>query len=154
MERLTIPGAAAATKPAETSKVSGSKIKEIPMKKVSRVFDIQKNNRIKNSFTEVPGTDMRACFNQSTWSPAMNMQQLSLGMSHLIMGDSLLRVMQNLRTSWITTATAFGGTSVGEFYRMVELMNPRKIVDIMVFIGTNNVSRAQTPRKLNGSRCW
>ena len=29
------------------------------MKKVLRVFDIEKNNQIKNSFTGVPETDMR-----------------------------------------------------------------------------------------------
>ena len=96
------------------------------MKKVWRVFDIQKNNRIKNSFTEVPGTDMRACFNQSTWSPVMNMQQLPLGMSHLIMGVSLMRVLQNLITSWSTMSMAFGGASVAEFYRLGGIDGPGK----------------------------
>ena len=47
----------------------------MPMKKVCRVFDIQKNNLIENDFTGVPDRDMRACFNQSTRRPAMNMQQ-------------------------------------------------------------------------------
>ena len=69
---------AAVTKLAKTSKTSDMKIGKMPMKKVSRVFDIQKNNQIRISFTGVPDTDMRACFNQSTWSPAMNMQQTPL----------------------------------------------------------------------------
>ena len=66
-------GAATATKPAETSNVSGRKMREMPLKKVSRVFDIQKDSETMNSFTRVPYMDMPACFNQSTWSPAMNM---------------------------------------------------------------------------------
>ena len=36
-----------------SGKTSTMKIREKPMKKVSRVVDIQKNNQIKNSFTGV-----------------------------------------------------------------------------------------------------
>ena len=72
------------TKSVKTSKTSDRKIRETPMKKVSRVFGIQKNNQIRNSFTGVPETDMRACFDRSTWSPAINMRQPPLGTSHLI----------------------------------------------------------------------
>ena len=49
------------------------------MKIVSRLFDIQKNNQIKNHFTGVPDTDLRACFNQSTWIPAMNFTVMAFG---------------------------------------------------------------------------
>ena len=96
---------------------------------------------MKNNFTRVPDADPRACFNQSTWSPAINMQQPPLGTSHLIMGDSLVRVLQNLRTTCITTVMAFGGTTIAQLFHMVELMNPGRIPNIMILIGTNNVSR-------------
>ena len=66
---------------------------------------------MKNNFTGVPDTNMRACFNRSTWSPAVNKQQPPLGTSHLILVDSLLRVLQNLRTSLITTVMNFGGAT-------------------------------------------
>ena len=36
----------------------------------------------------------------------------------------------------------FQDATVAQLYRMVELMNPGKIVDIMVLIGTNNLSRS------------
>ena len=111
------------------------------MKIVSPVFDVQKNNQVKNSFTGIPDADPRASFNRSTWSPAINLQQQPLGTSHLILGDSLLRVHQNIRTSWITTVMAFGGATIAQLYRMVELMNPGRIPNIMVLLGTNNVSR-------------
>ena len=81
LEVMKKTGAAAATKPAKTSKASGSKMREMPLKKVSRVFDIQKDSQIKKRFTRVPYTDMPACFNQSTWSPAINMYQPPLGTS-------------------------------------------------------------------------
>ena len=62
-----------------TEKASNRKIREMPMKNVSRVFDIQKKNQIKNSFMGIPNTDMRAIFNRSTWIPAMKLQQPRLG---------------------------------------------------------------------------
>ena len=105
------------------------------MKKVSRVFVVQKNNQVKNDFTGVLDADPRACFNQSTWSPAINMQQSPLGTSHLILGDSLVRVLQNLRTSCIIMVMAFVGATIAQLYQMVELMNPGRIPNIRILKG-------------------
>ena len=83
------------TLPAKTSRAPERKIREMPMKKVSRVFDVQKNNQVKNNFTGVPDADPRACFDRSTWSPAINMQQPPLGTSHLILDDSLVNILDH-----------------------------------------------------------
>ena len=37
---------------------------------------------------------------------------------------------------------AFGGATIAQLFRMVELMNPGRIPNIMIVIRTNNVSRA------------
>ena len=58
------------------------------------------------------------------------------------MNDSLVRVLLKLRTSWLTAVMAFGGPTVAQLYRMVELMNPGRIVDIMILMGTNNASKS------------
>ena len=129
------------TLPAKTPRAPERKIREMPIKKVSRVFDVQKNNQVRNNFTGVPDADPRACFNRSTWIPAINMQKTPLGKSHSILGDSLVRVLQNMRTSWITTVMAFGGATIVQLFRMVELMNPGRIPMTMILIGKNNVSR-------------
>ena len=129
------------TLPVKTSRAPERKLREIPMKKVSRVFDVQKNNLVKNNFTGFPDVGPRACFNQSTWIPAVNMQQPPLGTSHLILGDSLVRVLKIMRTSRITKLMAFGGATTSQLFRMVELMKPWRIPNIMILIGTNNVSR-------------
>ena len=86
-----------------SSKVPERRIRKMPAKKVSRVIDVQKNNQLKYNFTGVPEADSRACFNRATWIPAVNLQQPLLGTSHLILGDSLVRVPSNLRPSWVTT---------------------------------------------------
>ena len=140
-ETMARTGVSNTTLPAKSSKVPDRKILERPMKKVSRLIYVQKNNQVKNNITGVPDTDPRACFNRLTWSPAVNLQQPPLATSHLILGDSLMRVLQNLRTSWITTVMAFGGATIAQLFRMVELMNPRRIPNIIIVIGTNNVSR-------------
>ena len=69
------------------------------------------------------------------------MQQSPLATSHSILVDSLVRVLQNLRTSWITTMMAFGGTAISQLYRIVELMNPGRIPNLMILAGKISVSR-------------
>ena len=122
-----------------SSKAPERRIQKMPAKKVSRVIDIQKKNQLRYNFTGVPETDPRACFNRATWNPAVNLQQPPLGTSHLILGDSLVRVLSNLRTSWVTTVMAFGGATIAQLYRMVEQMNPGRIPSVMIQIGTNNI---------------
>ena len=124
-----------------SSRIPERKVRKMPAKKVSRMIDVQKNNQLKYNFTGVPETDPRACFNRATWSPAVNLQQPPLGTSHLILGDSLVRVLSNLRTSWVTTVMAFGGATIAQLYRMVELMNPGRIPNMMILVGTNDISR-------------
>ena len=138
-ETMARTGVSNTTLRTKSSKVPERKIREVPMEKVSQVIDVQKNNQLKYSFTRVPDTDSRACFNRFTWSPAVNLQHPPLGTSHLMMGDSLVRVLQSLRTSWITTVMVFAGATKTQLLRMVELMNPGRIPNIMNLIGTNNV---------------
>ena len=123
-----------------SSKAPERRIQKVPAKKVSRVIDVQKNNQLKYNLTGVPETNPRACFNRATWNPAVNLQQPPLGTSHLILVDSLVRVLSNLRTSWVTTVMAFGGATIAQLYRMVELMNPGRIPNVMILVGTNDIS--------------
>ena len=126
-----------------SSRIPDRKIRGMPVKKVSRVIDVQKNNQLKYNFTGVADTDPRACFNRATWNPAVNLQQLPLGTSYLILGDSLVRVLQSLRTPWITTVMALGGATIAQLFRMVELVNPGRIPHVMILVGTNNISRSE-----------
>ena len=139
---MTRQGVSDTTPPMGSSKVPEKRIRKMPAKKVSCVIDVQKNNQLKNNFTGVPEADSRACFNRATWNPAVNLQQPPLGTSHLILGDSLVRVLSNLRASWVSTVMAFGGATIAQLFRMVELMNPGRIPNVMILVGTNNISRS------------
>ena len=139
---MTKRGVSDTTLPMGSSKVPDRKRRKMPAKKVFRVIDVQKNNQLKYNFTGVPEADSRACFNRATWNQAVNLQQPPLGTSHLILGDSLVRVLSNLRTSWITTVMAFGGATIAHLFWMVELMNPGRILNVMILVGTNSISRS------------
>ena len=138
---MTREGVSDTMPPMGSSKIPERRIRKMPEKKVSRVIDVQKNNQLRYNFTGVPETDPRACFNRATWNPAVNLEQPPLGTSHLILGDSLVRVLSNLRTSWVTTVMAFGGATIAQLYRMVELMNPGRIPNVIILVGTNNISK-------------
>ena len=138
---MTRQGFSDTTPPMRSSKVPERRIRKMPANKVSRVIDVQKNNQLKYNFTRVPEADSRACLNRVNWNPAVNLQQPPLGISHLILGDSLVRVLSNLRTSWVTTVMAFGGATIAQLFRMVKLMNPGRIPNVMILVGTNNISR-------------
>ena len=136
------PGMSDVTPLMGSSKAPERRVQKMSAKKVSRVKDVQKNSQLRYNLTGVPETDPRACFNRATWSPAVNLQQPPRGTSHLILGDSLVRVLSNLRISWITTVMAFGGATIAQLYRMVELMNPGRIPNVMILVGTNDISKA------------
>ena len=59
-ETMKRMGAENATLPTKNSEVPDRKKREMPMKKVSRLFDMQNNNQLKNNFTGVPVADPRA----------------------------------------------------------------------------------------------
>ena len=139
---MTRQGFRHTTPPMGSSKVPERRIRKMPAKKVSRVIGVQKNNQLKYNFTGVSESDPRACFNRATWNPAVILQQPPLGTSHLILGDSLVRVLSSLRTSWITTVMAFGGATIAQLFRMVELMNPGRIPNVTILVGTKNISRS------------
>ena len=54
----------------------------------------------------------------------------------------MVRVLQNLRTSWITTVMAFGGATIAQVFWMVKLMNLGRIPHVMILLGRNNISRS------------
>ena len=64
-ETIKKTGVDSVTLPAKTAGAPERKTRNLPMKKVSRVFDVQKNNQLKNNFTGVTEADPRACFNRS-----------------------------------------------------------------------------------------
>ena len=45
---------------------------------------------------------------------------------------------------------AFGGATIAQLFRMVELMNPGRIPNVMILEGTNNISRSSDEEEAQG----
>ena len=83
----------------------------------SRVVDIMKNLMLRNQFVQVAAEHPRACLNGMGWNPAISNQAIPPGSRHLLVGDSLMRDMNEIFVNGQTTVLSFGGASVARSSR-------------------------------------
>ena len=48
----------------------------------------------------------------------------------------------------------FRGATVAQLFWMVELMNPERIPNVTILVGTNNISRSSDEKEVHGIRQW
>ena len=108
----------------------------------SRVVDIRKNLMARHQFTQVPAEHPRACLNDMSWNPATNDQVIPPGSRHLIIGDSLVRDLNEIFVYGQTTILSFGGASVAQVIKMMEFQSEDHLDTLIIMLGTNDVSRA------------
>ena len=108
----------------------------------SRVVDIRKNLMARHQFTQVPAEHPRACLNDMSWNPATNDQVIPPGSRHLIIGDSLVRDLNEIFVNGQTTILSFGGASVAQVIKMTEFQSEDHLDTLIIMLGTNDVSRA------------
>ena len=75
----------------------------------SRVVDIRKNLMTRHQFTQVAAEHPRACLNDMGWNPATSDQVIPPGGGHLIIGDSLVRDLNEIFVYGQATTLSFGG---------------------------------------------
>ena len=105
-------------------------------------MDIRKNLTVRNQFVQVAAEDPRACLNGRGWIPAISNQAIPLGSRHLVVGDSLVRDLDEIFVSGRTTVLSFGGTSVAQVIKMMEFQGEDHLDTLVIMLGTNDVSRA------------
>ena len=110
--------------------------------KKSRVVDIRKNLMTRHQFTQVPAEHPRACLNDMSWNPATSDQVIPPGSRHLIIGDSLVRDLNEISVYGQTTTLSFGGASVAQVIKMMEFQGEDRLDTLIIMLGTNDVSRA------------
>ena len=86
----------------------------------SRVVDIRKNLTVRNQFVQVAAEHPRACLNDKGWNPAISSQAIPSGSRHLVIGDSLVRDLNEIFVNGQTTVLSFGGASVAQVIEMME----------------------------------
>ena len=108
----------------------------------SRMVDIRKNLMTRHQFTQVAAEHPRACLNDMSWNPATNDQVIPPGSRHLIIGDSLVRDLNEIFVYGQTTTLSFGGASVAQVIKMMEFQSEDHLDTLVIMLGTNDVSRA------------
>ena len=107
----------------------------------SRVVDIRKNLMARHQFTQVAAEHRRACLNDMSWNPATSDQVIPPGNRHLIIGDSLVRDLNEIFVYGQTTALSFGGASVAQVIKIMEFQSEDYLDTLVIMLGTNDVSR-------------
>ena len=108
----------------------------------SRVVDIRKNLMARHQFTQVAAEHPRACINEMSWNPATSDQVIPPGNRHLIIGDSLVRDLNEIFVYGQTTALSFVGAAVAQVIKMMEFQSEDYLDTLVIILGTNDVSRA------------
>ena len=108
----------------------------------SRVVDIRKNLMVRNHFAHVATEHPRACLNDMSWNPATSNQAIPPRNRHLVIGDSLVRDLNEIFVHGQTTAPSFGGASVAQVIKMMEFQGEDYLDTLVIMLGTNDVSRA------------
>ena len=108
----------------------------------SRVVDIRKNLMVRNQFVQAATEHPRACLNGMGWNPAISNQAIPSGSRHLIIGDSLVRDLNEIFVNGQTTVLSFGGASVAQVIKMMEFQEEDHLDTLVIMLGTNDVLRA------------
>ena len=108
----------------------------------SRLVDIRKNLTVRNQFVQVATEHPRACLNDMSWNPAISNQAIPSGSRHLVIGDSLVRDLNEIFVEGQTTVLSFGGASVAQVIKMMEFQGEDHLHTLVIMFGTNDVSRA------------
>ena len=131
---------------ARTLASSGTAHCGVFQKNFSRVVDIIKNLTARHPFPQVAAEHPRACLNDMSWNPASSNHVYPPGNRHLIIGDSLVRDLNEIFVYGQTTAVSFGGASVAQVIKMMEFQSEDYLDTLAIMLRTNDVSRApETP---------
>ena len=107
----------------------------------SRVVDVRKNLAVRNLFVQVAAEHPRACLNGMSWNPAITNQVIPPGSRHLVVGESLVRDLNEIFVSGQVTVLSFGGASVAQIIKMMEFQGEDYLDTLVIMLGTNDVSR-------------
>ena len=112
----------------------------------SRVVDIRKNLAVRNLFVQVAAEHLRACLNGMSWNPAISNQANPPRSRHLVVGDNLVRDLNEIFVSGQTTFLSFEGASV--VIKMMEFQGEDHLDMLVIMLGFNDVSRVPvTPER-------
>ena len=85
----------------------------------------------------------RDCFHDAAWVQYMAPPRVPEGAVHLIIGDSLVRVLTRIRSHWQTGILSFAGAATPQMLATLDMLGMTKVYTVTLMVGTNDVSRGE-----------
>ena len=85
----------------------------------------------------------RDCFHDAAWVEYLAPPRVPEGAVHLIIGDSLVRVLIRIQSHWQTGILSFAGAATPQILATLEMLGMTKVYTVTLMIGTNDVSRGE-----------
>ena len=86
----------------------------------------------------------RYCFHDAAWAEYFTQSRIPDGAVHLIIGDSLIRVMTRIQSHWQVGILSFSGAATPQMLASLEMSDMVKMYTVTLMIGTNDVSRGES----------
>ena len=86
----------------------------------------------------------RDCFHDAAWVEYFTQPRVPEGAVHLIIGDSLLRVLTRIQSHWQTGILSFAGAATPQMLATLEMLGMTRVYTVTLMIGTNDVSRGES----------
>ena len=89
----------------------------------------------------------RDFFHDAAWVEYLTQPRVPEGAVHLIIGDSLLRVLTRIQSHWQTGILSFAGAVTPQILPTLEMLGIARVYTVTLMVVTNDVSRGEA-RKL------
>ena len=86
----------------------------------------------------------RDCFHDATWAEYFTQPRIPDGAVHLIIGDSLIRVLTRIQSHWQVGVLNFSGAGTPQMLASLEMLDMVKMFTVTLMMGTNDVSRGES----------
>ena len=86
----------------------------------------------------------RDCFHDATLVEYHTQPRVPEGTVHLIIRDSLLRVLTRIQSHWQTGILSFAGAAMPQILASLEMLGMARVYTVTLMIGTNDVSRGES----------
>ena len=90
----------------------------------------------------------RDCFHDAAWVEYLTQPRVPEGAVHLIIGNSLLRVLTRIQSHWQTWIMSFAGAAMPQVLASLEILGMARVYTVTLMIGTNDVSRGESRKAM------
>ena len=91
--------------------------------------------------------ERRDAFHDASWAEYFTQPRIPEGAVHLIIGDSLIRVMTRIQSHRQVGILSISGAATPQILASLEMLDMAKMYTVTLMMGTNDVSRGK-PRKV------